>query len=958
MAAKIPIVMSKGVLSIFISILLLASFAFAQEAFISRSAGSDDKIIASKLIHTPGGSIYEQYSDGLVQLRVLSFKDWLGGLTLYGSREAFFCGSKSYCDQKAAQGCKIVSKCRDGIDYAFCQGESQSQINSFCIGGTSTAPTPSTCGFKYCSIGDCNKDYTSTRCVDGFSYELGISNNVCSYTKTSQKCGTTITQPLIPSQPKTGTKEPYIVVEKLEYRWDPVNSLVPVDLTIKNTGADMPDYWIIEIEPKYQGRSAKVLAQSACDPENPQIVHIAYKLNSGESTNLNFKVPIINGDGTYILTFGSVTGCCSSDNGCKDTTPFNGLNKQPVTIVIEGSKKEAKKCEDDSLYGQCSKIKLGYLCSSETGQLVKREGFCGCSSGTQAQPDGTCKKIDVETELAFSKKHKCDASFDGQCDVVNNKICYSRPVLSINLKDSNGWMTYEDYDKYRTVSRIIFGASKACDFCDHDQDCKELNVKKQTNPAGTACKTLSNCNGKFDDKGVCQDIQGDGCPQGDKLGILYSEEGGSCTAPKRCAAGLVCVTKGLISTCRQESSIPETSVYKACDGNYYGTKAKADSITCEVVHQPTVWLCADGITFYTEKAFKESCSNGSQQKDSFKYQCGDVLYDTQEERDNKCKIKTPDVAPPPGKETILVPTSDNQDGKSDDGEPGEPDICYTCDPADPYIGGADEISQCTKLAGQRCTIANDKFGADNTQASDQCASGICYDGATGNVCGEKGGQYKTSGNALVQPHPTCLSLGTTTASSLEAADTKVQIAIDPKEIAKMTEKDLAASACTSTSQCRSGACRNINYLIEQDYITSEEAETISSKVVNFAKGTTVGTTICSIGVGVATATGAGITGPGAIIAGAGAAKAIIPACAVVSAGGTILFDKIFGSFKDKGTDRGFCIDTSKENGEFGKDFIKGIQDSLSVKESTAKLIFFGGLIILGAFIIKLLTGGR
>lgn len=969
----------KIILALFIILLLSLGIVIAEKISSSRMT-SNGNLIASRNIETSGGSVYEIYGDGVVQLRVLSLSDWFGKLTLGGViEEAFYCRDQDFCDKKESMGCKIRHNCREGTDFAFCQGESEAQIEAFC--NEDMILTRGASSLKGCE----SEGYASVRCVDTSTskecssssskcvkYYLGYSNGICSHTKSSDLCtisnfptcsfrytsanycaidgnvyrdfigedcqdnvqqidacgsgetcsngacqstktctdvdikcdsghlyhfdscgkrgdrsktcpngceGTSCkSSPTLPSSKPSGPTtpgKPNIIVEKIvindqsyessSQQFINIGDFIPVNVVLKNIGSDMTEYQIIEIEP-VKGRAAK-REELVCDENNPQITHVAYMIASGKTETLNFQVPAVNGDGNYILTFSSVTGCCNSAGGCFATQPFGGFNKNPVKVTVSGTTGDVKKCKDNTLQGQCSNLQPGYLCSADG--LSLREERCGCSIGTIDQPDGTCKK-DIRTDT--SNVVECNSNHQGKCDIENHKVCTKITVPLTFAKYK--WLTYEEYDNAWFKDRVnfrenFFRSSPACDICSPDPICKELEVKKLDCRKDEYCITSIGCDGICDSKGLCQDSTGDGCPVEDKVDRLsYSKENEQCLT-KSCASGLVCVeiSRGFIkevlkagketlehrTICMKEQDIQNKSkktLYLGCDSNYYDTQKEADDAECIKVILPI---------------------------DKFKCPDSDKVYLSQETAKKDC---------PDAEDTIEVTQAGN------------------------YWKCREVLYPSIELAKKACDLVLEVDG------------------------------------------PTILT-----------EETIKQIGIDPNEIEKITEKDLLKHACDSGDQCEDDSkCRPINFLKKEGFISDGKVEKISTEFVGFIKGASIGTSVCIVAAGIISGIGSGLvaspTGPGAIAVGltVGTATAMkaAPACAIIgtTAGGFLLDDILDAFVKKKYDKAGFCILTEKEQKPFSTaGVVKTIQETFNVKESTAQLILYG---IIGFFIYILI----
>lgn len=76
--------------------------------------------------------------------------------------------------------------------------------------------------------------------------------------------------------------------------------------------------------------------------------------------------------------------------------------------------------------------------------------------------------------------------------------------------------------------------------------------------------------------------------------------------------------------------------------------------------------------------------------------------------------------------------------------------------------GSETVNKCNRILGQSCTPV-DIAGADDSGPSDECETGWCQDKAgTGGICAPVGTLGDGDIKDVAQPHPTCVSLGTTT----------------------------------------------------------------------------------------------------------------------------------------------------------------------------------------------------
>lgn len=126
------------------------------------------------------------------------------------------------------------------------------------------------------------------------------------------------------------TQEPNVFVEE-----DQVTTTV----YLENTGEDMEEKWLIEQDPRLQeendpwfGIFSFTGEQQTCDPDNPEIVHKDYQLDSGESTKIKLQSRNLE-PGTYDLKLVSATGCTTGE-----TKEENVVSTEPFgwrTIIEE-----------------------------------------------------------------------------------------------------------------------------------------------------------------------------------------------------------------------------------------------------------------------------------------------------------------------------------------------------------------------------------------------------------------------------------------------------------------------------------------------------------------------------------------------------------------------------------------------------------------------------------------------
>lgn len=107
---------------------------------------------------------------------------------------------------------------------------------------------------------------------------------------------------------------------------------------------------------------------------------------------------------------------CCSDFNCDDNNPET-LDKciDPRTKNSRCEHEIVKKCDDDTIYGQCSTNKPKYC---DNGNLIDKCSVCGCPSGQQCQADGSCRIeitpqcisghcCDTSTNIFLTSTHKC-----------------------------------------------------------------------------------------------------------------------------------------------------------------------------------------------------------------------------------------------------------------------------------------------------------------------------------------------------------------------------------------------------------------------------------------------------------------------------------------------------------------------------------------------------------------------
>ena len=99
-----------------------------------------------------------------------------------------------------------------------------------------------------------------------------------------------------------------VVAESWTTYWDPTNRQVTGKVKLKNTGDDMTDTHILEMQVRPEGESALafISGQKTCDPEHPENVHKQFMLDAGETAVVELNVPIDylpNGIGKYEVYF-------------------------------------------------------------------------------------------------------------------------------------------------------------------------------------------------------------------------------------------------------------------------------------------------------------------------------------------------------------------------------------------------------------------------------------------------------------------------------------------------------------------------------------------------------------------------------------------------------------------------------------------------------------------------------
>lgn len=144
-----------------------------------------------------------------------------------------------------------------------------------------------------------------------------------------------------------------------------------------------------------------------------------------------------------------------------------------------------------------------------------------------------------------------------------------------------------------------------------------------------------------------------------------------------------------------------------------------------------------------------------------------------------------------------------------------------------------------------------------------------------------------------------------------------KIAIDKDKLPSLTDKDIVASQCISSSECSNNNCVSMKKLVDDGFLTSTDANkystSLKSTVTGIALGTTGGVLACILGAGAAFTS--------AIFTGGLGAVAAVPVAAGLCAGGGALVGGVAGYWTGEAviaiksndlTKVGFCVDERQE----------------------------------------------
>ena len=95
-------------------------------------------------------------------------------------------------------------------------------------------------------------------------------------------------------------------------------SQIKVTVYLENTGGDMTQNWLIELQPRKQFL-AFLGSQGTCDSNTPQNVHRFYRLNSGE--RITIELTSVVDDGTHNIYLLGTDSCCTTSI-CKPVGPY------------------------------------------------------------------------------------------------------------------------------------------------------------------------------------------------------------------------------------------------------------------------------------------------------------------------------------------------------------------------------------------------------------------------------------------------------------------------------------------------------------------------------------------------------------------------------------------------------------------------------------------------------------
>ncbi len=135
----------------------------------------------------------------------------------------------------------------------------------------------------------------------------------------------------------TNTASPNIVLVSSAATYDEAKGMVMGRAVVKNTGGDMKETYLFEMQVKQKGKFlATVSEQKVCDTTHPENVHKLYALNSGEEAAIDFYVPNTQiKDGEYEIYFLTAKKCY------KDLTSAEALNNANYVGPLPDGKKIA-----------------------------------------------------------------------------------------------------------------------------------------------------------------------------------------------------------------------------------------------------------------------------------------------------------------------------------------------------------------------------------------------------------------------------------------------------------------------------------------------------------------------------------------------------------------------------------------------------------------------------------------
>ncbi len=242
---------------------------------------------------------------------------------------------KSY-DTPSNQGCGEGS-CEDN-EMLRTYKDSCDNDHFFCV--PLTTCREETCAIKYENIGDCvagiqRKQLTFSDCTKGEIIETSCRDQE-EETVTVTPTGTAI---IFAENPTKAIKD---------------GVLIESGVTLKNTGDNMNNAYIIEMQVRPKGTLplSVVGATSTCDPEHPENVHRTFKLNKDETVQISLVTGKAMSPGWYTIYLATRTKCYKDLNSVErgNIDAYWRVNPYPNTLNL-GNICIGDNCFDDDKTG-------------------------------------------------------------------------------------------------------------------------------------------------------------------------------------------------------------------------------------------------------------------------------------------------------------------------------------------------------------------------------------------------------------------------------------------------------------------------------------------------------------------------------------------------------------------------------------------------------------------------------